>query len=542
MSKVKNVNFGNDARTKLKAGVNKLGDAVKATMGPSGRTVILEKEYGSPVITKDGVSVAKEVNLKDPIENIGAQVVKEVAMKTAKLAGDGTTTATVLAQFILNEGLKKVDSGVNVVEMKRGMDKASAEIVRNLKELTIDVVSNAQIKQVATISANNDSSIGTIIAEAMDSVGKSGVITVDQSKTSETSLEIVEGLQFDKGYISPYFVTDNGSMTTSMENPYILIYDKKISSIKEVLPLLETCSKQNKPLLIIAEDVDGEALATLVVNKVRGILNICAVKAPGFGDRRGQMLQDIATLTGGTVISPQKGLKLEKMTFDMLGTARTVTITKDETTIVDGGGNAEAIQERISDLQAQLDKSESDFEMSTLKERIAKLVGGVAIINVGAASEIEMKEKKDRVDDALAATRAAVEEGIVSGGGIAMLQASNNLDIEGLDIENEDQKVGVEIIRKACSAPFNTICENAGKNPEAIIATMGYDIETENVGYDARNNRICDMIESGIFDPTKVTRTALEMAVSVAGTLLTTEAVVSIEPEKEKEVESQMPY
>jgi chaperonin GroEL len=539
MNKIKNVDFGNEARTKLKAGVNKLGDAVKATMGPSGRTVILEKAYGSPVITKDGVSVAKEINLKDPIENIGAQVVKEVAMKTAKQAGDGTTTATVLAQFILNEGLKKVDSGVNVVEMKRGMDKASAAIVKNLKGLSIDVVSNDQIKQVATISSNNDSSIGAIIAEAMESVGKDGVITVDQSKTSETSLEIVEGLQFDKGYISPYFVTDNASMTTSMENPYILIYDKKISTIKEVLPLLETCSKQSKPLLIIAEDVDGEALATLVVNKVRGILNICAVKAPGFGDRRGQMLQDIATLTGGTVISPQKGLKLEKMTFDMLGSARTVTITKDETTIVDGNGDATAIQERIVDLQVQLEKSESDFESSTLKERIAKLVGGVAIINVGAATEVEMKEKRDRVDDALAATRAAVEEGIVSGGGIALLQASRDFDV---DTENDDQKVGVDIIKKACMSPFSTICENTGKNPEAIVIEMSHSDELENVGYDARNNKICDMIKSGIIDPTKVTRTALEMAVSVAGTLLTTQAVVSMEPEKEKEVESQMPY
>ena len=436
MNKVKNVNYGASARQKLQAGVNKLGNAVKATMGPSGRTVILEREYGTPVITKDGVSVAKEVNLKDPVENLGAQVVKEVAMKTAKIAGDGTTTATVLAQTILNEGLKHADAGANVIEIKRGMDKATAKVVEYLKQLSNDVVGSDQIRMVATTSANNDALIGSIIANAMDSVGKKGVITVDESKTSETTLEIVEGLQFDRGYVSPYFVTDNTTMTATLENPYILIYDKRISSIKEVLPLLETCSKQNKPLLIIAEDIDGEALATMVLNKARGILNICAVKAPGFGDRRGQILEDIATLTGGTVISPQKGTKLDKLTTAMLGTARRVVISKDESVIVDGAGAPEDIETRVSNLSAQLATCESDHDMLALQERIARLIGGVAVINVGASSEVEMKEKKDRVDDALNATKAAVEEGILPGGGLALLSAAKVL--RTMEVDNED--------------------------------------------------------------------------------------------------------
>ena len=465
MNKVKNVNYGASARQKLQAGVNKLGNAVKATMGPSGRTVILEREYGTPVITKDGVSVAKEVNLKDPVENLGAQVVKEVAMKTAKIAGDGTTTATVLAQTILNEGLKHADAGANVIEIKRGMDKATAKVVEYLKQLSNDVVGSDQIRMVATTSANNDALIGSIIANAMDSVGKKGVITVDESKTSETTLEIVEGLQFDRGYVSPYFVTDNTTMTATLENPYILIYDKRISSIKEVLPLLETCSKQNKPLLIIAEDIDGEALATMVLNKARGILNICAVKAPGFGDRRGQILEDIATLTGGTVISPQKGTKLDKLTTAMLGTARRVVISKDESVIVDGAGAPEDIETRVSNLSAQLATCESDHDMLALQERIARLIGGVAVINVGASSEVEMKEKKDRVDDALNATKAAVEEGILPGGGLALLSAAKVL--RTMEVDNEDQKIGVSIVEKACTAPFDCIMSNAGLNPEA---------------------------------------------------------------------------
>lgn len=544
MNKTKNVNYGASARQKLQAGVNKLGNAVKATMGPSGRTVILEREYGTPVITKDGVSVAKEVNLKDPVENLGAQVVKEVAMKTAKIAGDGTTTATVLAQTILNEGLKHADAGANVVEIKRGMDKATTTVVEYLKQLSNDVVSNDQIRMVATTSANNDALIGSIIANAMESVGKKGVITVDDSKTSETTLEVVEGLQFDRGYVSPYFVTDNSTMTATLENPYILIYDKRISSIKEVLPLLETCSKQNKPLLIIAEDIDGEALATMVLNKARGILSICAVKAPGFGDRRGQILEDIATLTGGTVISPQKGMKLDKLTTAMLGTARRVVIGKDESVIVDGAGSAEDIETRVSDLSAQLASCESDHDLLALQERIARLIGGVAVINVGASSEVEMKEKKDRVDDALNATKAAVEEGILPGGGLALLSAAARLS--AVEVDNEDQKIGVSIVEKACAAPFDCIMSNAGLNPEVIKMKLE-NVEKENpsadiFGYDARTNKICSVFDAGIIDPTKVTRTALEMAVSVAGTLLTTEAVVSIEPETDKDAaESVMP-
>lgn len=544
MNKVKNVNYGASARQKLQAGVNKLGNAVKATMGPSGRTVILEREYGTPVITKDGVSVAKEINLKDPVENLGAQVVKEVAMKTAKIAGDGTTTATVLAQTILNEGLKHADAGANVIEIKRGMDKATAKVVEYLKQLSTDVIGSDQIRMVATTSANNDALIGSIIANAMDSVGKKGVITVDESKTSETTLEIVEGLQFDRGYVSPYFVTDNTTMTATLENPYILIYDKRISSIKEVLPLLETCSKQNKPLLIIAEDIDGEALATMVLNKARGILNICAVKAPGFGDRRGQILEDIATLTGGTVISPQKGTKLDKLTTAMLGTARRVVISKDESVIVDGAGAPGDIETRVSNLSAQLATCESDHDMLALQERIARLIGGVAVINVGASSEVEMKEKKDRVDDALNATKAAVEEGILPGGGLALLSAAKVLS--SVEVDNEDQKIGVSIVEKACTAPFDCIMSNAGLNPEVIKMRLE-NVEKENpsaeiFGYDARTNKICSVFDAGIIDPTKVTRTALEMAVSVAGMLLTTEAVVSIEPDTDKDAaESVMP-
>jgi len=538
--KAKNLDYSSEAREKLKAGVNKLANAVGATLGPRGRTVLIEKENGSPVTTKDGVSVAKEINLKDPVENIGAQVIKEVSAKAAKQAGDGTTTATVLAASVFNAGLRYVADGTNPIELKRGMDKAVKAVVDNLRDASLDISTNDQIRQVATISANNDEEVGNIIAQAMESVGKDGVIQVQDSRTAETTLEIVEGMQLDRGYISPYFVSNNNNMTTSLENPWILLYDKKISSIKEVLALLETCSKQNKPLVIIADDVDGEALATMVLNKARGILNVCAVKAPGYGDRKIANLEDIAILTGGQVVSATKGMKLEKLTPEMLGTARVVTISQNETVIVDGGGDSEAIKQRIADITAQYEKAESDYEKQALQARMSKLIGGVAVLNIGASSEIELKEKKDRVDDALQATRAAVEEGIVAGGGIALLKASNIT----VDVENEEQALGVEIVKKACKAPFRTILSNAGKNSE----TIEYKLATANsadtfIGYDARTDEVVDMFEQGIIDPTKVTRTALELAVSVAGTLLTTECVVSLEPEKEeKTVASQYEY
>ena len=534
-NKVKNLEFDQDARGKIRNGVNTLAKAVQSTLGPSGRNVLIEKENGNPTITKDGVSVAKEIHLKDPVENIGAQAIKEVSMKAAKLAGDGTTTATVLAASIYNEGLKAVNAGHNPIEVKRGIDMATSKIIDGLKNLSVDVKTNDEIKQVATISANNDTSIGNIIAEAMDSVGKNGVIQVQDSKTSETTLEIVEGMQIERGFVSPYFVSDQGSMSTRLENPYILIYDKKISTIKEVLPLLETCSKQNKPLLIIAEDVDGEALAAMVVNKVRGILNICAIKSPGYGDKRVHMLEDIAILTGGQVIATQKGMKLEKLSMDMLGTAASVVINQTETIIVDGKGETEKIKIRIDEIKSLYEKAESDYEKQSLKERMSKLIGGVAVINIGASSEIELKEKKDRVDDALHATRAAVEEGIVPGGGIALITAATT--IGDLPFENEDQSIGAKIILKCIKAPFNAIVSNAGKNPESILALM-----PKGKGYDARNDEYVDLMKAGIIDPTKVTRTALELAASVAGTLLTTECIISIQPEKEKEQQPEMMY
>ncbi|CAB4142767.1 GroL Chaperonin GroEL (HSP60 family) [uncultured Caudovirales phage] len=537
--KTKNLDYNSEAREKIRSGVNQLATAVSSTLGPCGRTVLIEKEYGAPVSTKDGVSVAKEINLKDPVENMGAQVIKEVSMRAAKQAGDGTTTATVLAAAMYNEGLKHLNSGVNPVEMKRGMDKAVSAIVSELRSLSTDVSTNDQIRQVATISANNDESVGNIIAEAMDSVGKDGVIQVDESRTAETTLEIVEGMQIDRGFVSPYFVSNQATMTTSLEKPYILIYDKKISAIKEILPLLETCSKQSKPLVIIADDVDGEALATMVLNKARGILNVCAIKAPGFGDRKAANLEDIAILTGGTVISATKGLKLEKLTVEMLGTARTVTVSQNETIIVDGGGDEEAIKARIEDIKSQFDNAKSEYDKQHLQERMSKLVGGVAVLNIGAASEIELKEKKDRVDDALQATRAAVEEGIVPGGGIALQTIASNVEVTS---ENEDQQFGIQVVLKACKAPFRAILENAGKNAEAVAMQIKAEGEGKNAGYDARNNKVVDMIESGIIDPTKVTRTALELACSVAGTLLTTECVVSIEKEKEEEKQPQYEY
>lgn len=541
--KNKNIDFNTTAREKIKSGVNKLADAVKSTLGPCGQNVILEKEYGTPVITKDGVSVAKEIQLKDPVENLGAQVIKEVSMKTAKLAGDGTTTATVLAAAMYNEGLKYMAAGHNSIEIKRGMDKATAKITENLRGMSRDVINHDEIRQVATISANGDASIGNIIAEAMEEVGKNGVITVEESKTAETTLEIVEGMQIDRGYLSPYFVTDNTKMTTTLDNPYILLCDKKISNIKEILPLLETCSKQSKSLLVIADDVDGEALATMVVNKARGILNICAIKAPGFGDRKTQMLEDLAILTGGTVITTQKGMKLEKLTIEMLGSARNVVVDKDKTTIVDGSGNSDAIKTRFDELQAQHDVAESDYEKQAIKDRMNKLIGGVAVINIGASSEIELKEKKDRVDDALHATRAAVEEGILPGGGLALIGCSKTVEVQ---YDNNDQRLGGELVINACHAPFNAIVENAGKNAEAIKMKLeSFEKESPSAdifGYDARSNKVVNMFESGIIDPTKVTRTALEMATSVTGTLLTTSCVVSLEPEKDDKKQAQPDY
>ena len=540
MNKTKVLSFGSEARDKVRSGVNKLSTAVQATLGPCGRNVMIEKESGSPVITKDGVTVAKEIFLKDPIENAGAQAIKEVSMKAAKLAGDGTTTATVLAAFMYNEGFKAIAAGVNPIELKRGMDKATTAVIDNLRELSRDVTTNDEIKQIATISANNDTSIGAIIAEAMDSVGKNGLIRVDESRTSETTLEIVEGMQIERGFISPYFATSQTTMTATLENPYILIYDRKISSIKDIVPLLETCSKQNKPLLIIADDVDGEALATLVINKARGTINVCAIKAPGFGDRKIHNLEDIAILTGGVVVSSQKSMKLDKLTTDMLGTCRSVAVSQTETVIIDGAGDAEQIKTRIDDIKNQYETADSDYEKQFLKDRMGKLIGGVAVLNIGAATEIELKEKKDRVDDALHATRAAVEEGIVPGGGIALLVVSSNIIVE---CENEDQQLGVSIVKKACFAPFKAIVENAGKSAEAVKAKIEL-IEsenpgTDNFGYDARNDKYTVMVNAGIIDPTKVTRTALELATSVAGTLLTTECVISIVPTEDKEKENQ---
>ena len=541
MAKNKNLEFGLEGRNKIRDGVNKLASAVGSTLGPSGRNVIIEQEDGAPVVTKDGVSVAKEIKLKDPIENIGAEVLKEVSMRAAKKAGDGTTTATVLAASMYNEGLKAVMAGLNVVEVKRGMDAATAQIIDQIQEVAEDVLTNDEIKQIATISANNDDTIGAIIAEAMDSVGKDGVIQVQESKTAETSLEIVEGMQLDRGFVSPYFVNDNQSMIATLENPYILLCDKKISNVKEVLALLETCSKQNKPLLIIADDVDGEALAAMIVNKARGILNVCAVKAPGFGDRKLQNLEDIATLTGGQVVSTQKGMKLEKLTTEMLGTARTVKVSQHETVIVDGGGDQEAIKMRVDQITAQYEEVDSDYEKKALQERMSKLIGGVAVIHIGAPTEVELREKVDRVDDALAATRAAVEEGIVPGGGLALLKAGEAVSSQPIKTEmtHPDQQAGREIVLRACAKPFDLILENAGKTSAHILVGMA---EAKKDGYNARTDEYVNMIEAGIIDPAKVTITALELAVSAAGTLLSTECIVSIDPEKANKEEKQPQY
>lgn len=524
----KDIFFEREAREKLKKGVDVLADAVKVTLGPKGRNVILDKKFGAPAITKDGVSVAKEIELKDSIENMGAQLVKEVASKTADTAGDGTTTATVLAQAIVTAGLKNVAAGANPMDLKRGVDKAVEAIVGQLQSNSKAISESKEIAQVATISANNDAEIGNMISEAMDKVGKDGVITVEEAKGTETEVKTVEGMQFDRGYLSPYFVTNTEKMETEMENPYILLYDKKISSMKELLPVLEPVAQTGKPLLIIAEDVDGEALATLVVNKIRGALKIAAVKAPGFGDRRKAMLEDIAILTGGTVISEERGYKLENATIEYLGTAEKVTIDKDNTTVVNGAGDAEAITARVNQIKSQVENTTSDYDKEKLQERLAKLSGGVAVLYIGAATEVEMKEKKDRVDDALHATRAAVEEGIVVGGGVALLRTLDALD--SVAVDNEDQTTGIGIVKTAIESPLRTIVENAGGEPSVVVNEVKNG--EGNFGYNARTSEFEDLLAVGVIDPTKVTRLALENAASIAGLLLTTECVVADEPEE----------
>ncbi|GAB2494446.1 MULTISPECIES: chaperonin GroEL [Algoriphagus] len=515
--------FDTNARDQLKKGVDALADAVKVTLGPKGRNVIIDKKFGAPTITKDGVSVAKEIELAEPIENMGAQLVKEVASKTADNAGDGTTTATVLAQSIFNVGIKNVAAGANPMDLKRGIDKAVAAVVAQLKENSKAISTSKEIAQVATVSANNDEEIGKMIADAMDKVGKDGVITVEEAKGTETEVKTVEGMQFDRGYLSPYFVTNTEKMEAELDHPFILIYDKKISSMKELLPVLEPVAQSGKPLLIIAEDVDGEALATLVVNKIRGALKVAAVKAPGFGDRRKAMLEDIAILTGGTVISEERGFKLENATPDMLGRAEKINIDKDNTTIVNGAGDAAAIKGRIAEIKAQIEKTTSDYDREKLQERLAKLSGGVAILYIGAATEVEMKEKKDRVDDALHATRAAVQEGVVVGGGVALVRAASALD--SLKGSNEDQDTGINIVRTAIESPLRTIVANAGGEPSVVINKIREN--KGNFGYNARTDQYEDLFEAGVIDPTKVTRLALENAASIAALLLTTECVVA---------------
>jgi len=519
----KNIKFDIDARDGLKRGVDALANAVKVTLGPKGRNVIISKSFGAPQVTKDGVTVAKEIELADPLENMGAQMVKEVASKTNDLAGDGTTTATVLAQAIVKEGLKNVAAGANPMDLKRGIDKAVAAIVEDLSKQAKKVGdSSEEIKQVASISANNDETIGDLIAKAFGKVGKEGVITVEEAKGTDTYVDVVEGMQFDRGYLSPYFVTDSEKMVSELESPYILLFDKKISSMKDLLPVLEPVAQSGKPLLIIAEDVDGEALATLVVNKLRGSLKIAAVKAPGFGDRRKAMLEDIAILTGGTVISEERGFSLDNTSLEMLGTCEKVQIDKDNTTIVNGSGVAEDIKTRVNQIKSQIETTTSDYDKEKLQERLAKLAGGVAVLYVGAASEVEMKEKKDRVDDALHATRAAVEEGIVAGGGVALLRAKTVLS--SVAIENEDEATGLQIVARAIEAPLRTIVSNAGGEGSVVIAKI---LEGNgDFGYDAKTEQYVEMMKAGIIDPKKVTRVALENAASVAGMILTTECAL----------------
>ena len=525
----KNITFDIEARDALKRGVDALANAVRVTLGPKGRNVIIDRKFGAPTITKDGVTVAKEIELKDPVENMGAQMVKEVASKTADIAGDGTTTATVLAQSIVATGLKNVAAGANPMDLKRGIDKAVKAVVIELRKQSIEVGDNLdKIEQVASISANNDYTIGALIAEAMGKVKKEGVITVEEAKGTETTVEVVEGMQFDRGYLSPYFVTNAEKMEVELESPFILIYDKKISNMKDMLPILEETSKTGRPIIIIAEDVDGEALATLVVNKIRGSLKIAAVKAPGFGDRRKAMLEDIAILTGGTVVSEERGFKLENATLEMLGQADKVVIDKDNTTVVNGKGDKEGITLRVNQIKSQMETTTSDYDREKLQERLAKLAGGVAVLYVGAASEIEMKEKKDRVDDALHATRAAVEEGIVPGGGVALVRAAAAL--ETISVENEDERTGVQIIVRALEAPLRQIVANAGGEGAVIVSKIQEG--KADFGYNAKTDTFEPMLEAGIIDPTKVTRVALENAASVAGMLLTTECVLADIPEE----------
>jgi len=523
------IEYNTDARSGLKTGVEKLANAVKVTLGPKGRNVILEKKFGAPTVTKDGVTVAKEIELEDNVENMGAQMVREVASKTSDVAGDGTTTATVLAQAIYREGLKNVTAGANPMDLKRGIDIAVNKVVEFLKSISRDVEGRNEIAQVGAISANNDKSIGDLIADAMEKVGKDGVITVEEAKGTETALEVVEGMQFDRGYLSPYFVTDAESMEAILEDPMILIHDKKISAMKDLLPILEKVAQQGKSLLIIAEDLEGEALATLVVNKIRGTLKVAAVKAPGFGDRRKAMLEDIATLTNGTVISEERGFKLENATVSYLGTAKKVVLDKDNTTIVEGAGKTEDIKKRINEIKAQIDKTTSDYDKEKLQERLAKLSGGVAVLKIGASTEIEMKEKKARVEDALHATRAAVEEGIVSGGGVALVRAISVLDkLEG---ENIDQTTGVKIIQKALEEPLKQIVNNAGLEGSVVLQKVKEG--KDDFGFNAFSEKYENLIKAGVIDPTKVTRTALENAASVSALLITTEAVVYEKKEKE---------
>ncbi|NND55446.1 MAG: chaperonin GroEL [Gammaproteobacteria bacterium] len=522
----KDVKFSDDARAKMFAGVNVLANAVKVTLGPKGRNVILDKAFGAPTVTKDGVSVAKEIELEDNFENMGAQMVKEVASQTSDIAGDGTTTATVLAQAILREGLKSVAAGMNPMDLKRGIDKGAAAIVEELKKLSQPCEDSKAIAQVGTISANSDEAVGQIIADAMDKVGKEGVITVEEGSGLENELEVVEGMQFDRGYLSPYFISDANSQSADLDNPFILLFDKKITNIRDLLPLLEAVAKSSRPLLIIAEDVEGEALATLVVNNIRGIVKVCAVKAPGFGDRRKAMLQDIAILTGGTVISEEVGLSLEKATIEDLGEAKKVQISKENTTVIDGAGQAAEIQGRVEQINAEIAESTSDYDREKLQERVAKLAGGVAVIKVGAATEIEMKEKKARVEDALHATRAAVEEGVVAGGGVALIRA--NAEIGNLKGANDEQDVGIIILRRALEEPLRQIVANAGEDSSVILNKVAEG--DGNFGYNAFNGEYGDMVEFGVIDPTKVTRSALQNAASVAGLLLTTECMVTEKP------------
>ncbi len=534
----KNVAFEREAREKVLEGVNIIADAVKVTLGPKGRNVLIQKSFGSPRSTKDGVTVAKEIELKDPQRNLGAQLIREVASKQNDHSGDGTTTATVLAQAIVNQGNKVITAGANPMDVKRGIDKAVAAVVEELKKNAKPIKSNNEIAQIGTISANGEKEIGDFIAQAMDKVGKEGVITVEEAKSLETELEVVEGMQFDRGYLSPYFITDADKMQAVLESPYILLFEKKLSNLQSMLPVLEAVVQSGKPLLIVAEDVEGEALATLVVNKLRGGLKIAAVKAPGFGDRRKAMLEDMAILTGGQMVSEDLGIKLENVTLDMLGRAKKVVITKENTTVVDGAGDKKDIEARCGQIKAQIEETSSDYDKEKLQERLAKLAGGVAVLRVGGATEVEVKERKDRVDDAMHATRAAVEEGVVAGGGSALLYASRVLDsIKG---DNDDQQAGIEIIKKACQFPVRQIAENAGKEGSIVIGKLA-ESKDLNFGFDAQNDNFTDMVKAGIIDPAKVVRTALQDAASVSGLLLTTEATITDAPEEGKAAGGGMP-